>query len=57
MKSYYNLYYRAKKINRIPASEEEIKEIYKCSIVRKQINNKMEEIPVSKIRIVKCTIV
>lgn len=55
--NYYNLYYKSKKLNSKPASEESVKEIMKQNIVRKKLYNGMENIPTKDIRIVKCIIV
>lgn len=54
----YNLYYRGTRINRYPISQIELDKISQINKpINKMIGEKMEEIPLNKIRVVKCTIV
>lgn len=58
MNNKYNLYYKSTRINRYPISQIELNEIAKINKpINKIIGEKMEEIPLDKIRVVKCTIV
>lgn len=53
----YNIYWKNFKINRFPLRESDITEISKQNLIRKNIFGELKEIPVSQLRIVKCTVV
>lgn len=57
-KRYYNLYYGSMRINNLPISENDLHKIQKTSSpIRKIKDGNLIDIPLNKIRIVKCTIV
>jgi CRISPR/Cas system-associated exonuclease Cas4 (RecB family) len=58
MAKQYNLYYKSGRINKRPLSEDTVKEIIKIGKpIRRVVENGVEDIPLNKIRIVKCTVV
>lgn len=56
--THYNLYYKGSRINRYPISQEELDRISKINKpINRMIGETMEEMPLNKIKVVKCTIV
>ena len=54
----YNIYYKNEKVNIKPLSEEQIIEISKKQYVYKKTKfDTIDEIPVKKLKIMKCTII
>lgn len=54
----YNLYYKGSRINQKPITQEDLERIVQINRpIRKMMGKSMEEIPLNKIRVVKCTIV
>lgn len=54
----YNLYYKGTRINRYPISQVELDKISEINKpINKVIGERIEEIPLNKIRVVKCIIV
>ena len=58
MKS-YNVYYKNLKLNQFPLKDKEINAILsnRNKVIRKMINDEIIEIPIDKLKIIKCTIV
>lgn len=58
MKKYFNIYYGSERINKFPLSENEVQEISNLGKpIQKLRGDKIVTIPLSKVRVVKCTIV
>lgn len=54
----YNLYYKGSRLNKYPISQQELDYIVSMNRpINKKIGETLEEIPLNKIRVVKCTIV
>ena len=55
----YNVYYKNLKLNQIPLKDKEINAILsnRNKVIRKMINDEIIEIPIDKLKIIKCTIV
>lgn len=54
----YNIYYKNEKVNIKPLSEEQVIEISKKQYVYKKTKfDTIDEIPVKKLKIMKCTII
>ena len=54
---YYNLYYKSLKINKLPIAEKDVRTILNNRSIRRKVGNEYEEIPVNKIKIIKCIVV
>lgn len=55
----FNIYYKDVKINNRPLNDEDIKSIKESKIIykRNNITNKLESIPVNKIKIIKTVLI
>ena len=57
-KKLYNLYYGTLRLNNNVLQEDDINRIFEANMpIRKTFNGKTMDIPLSKVRVVKCTIV
>ena len=55
----YNVYYKNLKLNQFPLKDKEINAILsnRNKVIRKMMNDEIIDIPIDKLKIIKCTIV